>query len=354
MTISALAAAALVHFLVGLLLQRGVCTPLRYNIISFKFSLNNLILVFHFRNPQNDDVFQYLDNFIDLNNVMYPPQNQQQNNNQRAKGPRATGNLPPFRISHVITACKANQTIYEVLQLHNLFDINDIYEYPSQFKINQTLVDLVQGIDFNENDIVILSEEDRKRIIGIGDSALKTFDSDQFTDNLSDNITHYSLLEVAQQLRATVKKITTDDKKDVVVSLRNQALHLETYEQKLVIPMKNQSAELINLAKELESSMRYKDRPFEESIQMLVTEIDGAEKFINQEGRPFVKSAAKNLTEYFSSEIDRYLRMVVHSVQEKVGKCGPLANVYDSTIVAACKKFVDPLVGKIYFRIKQI
>ncbi|XP_055915367.1 prominin-like protein isoform X2 [Eupeodes corollae] len=319
LTISILAVAALVHFLVGLVLQRGVCTPLR--------------------NPKTDDVFQYIDNFVDLNNVFY------NNNNPKQKiGSLSTGNLPPFRISHVIAACQANETIYEVLHLYNHFDIESIKEYPAQLNVTKTLREFVDGINF-ESKIVILSEENEQRIRAIATSGLNNFDRDKFTDNLNENITIYSLKALASQLRKTADKIKGTSMNDVQVGLRNQALHLETYEDNLVLPMREQTRELIALAEELQSKLSYNHKSFERSIESLVEEIKQAQNFINEDGRTFIKKTAETLTTFFTEEIQRYLDLVIKSIQTIVGKCAPLAHVYDSAIVATCNKFVDPLNG---------
>ncbi|XP_037826228.1 prominin-like protein isoform X6 [Lucilia sericata] len=316
LTISAITLIALIHFLVGIVAYRGVCVPLK--------------------DPQNDAVFAEFDNLVDLNEIMYP---------SKIKGKAASGSLPPFRISHVIAACKANQTIYEVLHINNLVDIHEINEYPSHYKINQTLENLVQGIDFDDRGVEILSAADKQRILSLRDSALKDFDSSHFIDNLNDDITKHSLTEIANQLRDTANKILSPDMKDVQVSLRNQALHLETYDQNLVIPMKNQSSELIKLAQDLDKTLSYKDRPFQESIPLLVQEIERAQAFIQKDGRAFVKATAEDFTNHFAGEIMRYLNMVVTSVEKKIGICAPMAKVYDAGVVATCNSIVDPLNG---------
>lgn len=319
LTISVLAVAALVHFLIGLVLQRGVCVPLR--------------------NPKTDDLFEYVDNLVDLNNVLFNT-----NNPKQRKGPLSTGNLPPFRISHVITACQANETIYEVLHLYNVFDIEQINEFPAQLNVLKTLDEFVDGINF-ESKIVILSEENEKKILSIATSDLNNFDRDKFTDNLNENITIYSLKALATQLRKTAEKIKGSSMNDVQVGLRNQALHLETYEDNLVQPMREQTRELIALAEELQSKLSYNDKSFEKSIKSLVNEIKQAQTFINVKGRDFIKETAVKLTTFFSEEIQRYLDLVIRSIQTIVGKCAPLAHVYDSAVVSICNKFVDPLNG---------
>lgn len=317
LTISILAVAALAHFLLGLILQRGVCIPLR--------------------DPKNDDVFQYVDNIIDLNNVF-------SNAPKPKPGNLNTGTLPPFRISHVITACQANETIYEVLRLHNQYNIENINDFPKQLNVIKTLEEFVDGINF-ESKIVILSEDNEKKILAIATSDLNTFDRDKFTDNLNENITIYSLRGLATQLRQTADKIKSNSMNDVRIGLLNQALHLETYEDNLVLKMRNQTRELIALAEELQSKLSYNDKSFEKSIKSLVNEIKQAQTFINEKGRDFIKDTAEKLTAFFSEEIQRYLDLVIRSIHTVVGKCGPLAHVYDSAVVSICNKFVDPLNG---------
>ncbi|XP_059216960.1 prominin-like protein isoform X4 [Stomoxys calcitrans] len=316
LTISGITIIALVHFLIGIVAYRGVCVPLR--------------------NPQTDAIFAEFDNLYDLNEILYP---------SKIKGQAASGSLPPFHISHIIDACQKNQTIYEVLHINNMVDINAIKDYPTEYQINKTLSDLVNGIDFNDSNVDILSPADKQRILELGKSALKDFDSGQFVDNLNDTITKHSLKDIAQQLRATANKITSSDMKDVQVSLRNQALHLETYEQNLVIPMKTHSAELIKLAQELDRTLVYKDQKFQQSIPLLVNEIEQAQTFIRKDGRTFVKDSAEKFTSHFAGEIDRYLKMVVNAVETKIGICYPMANVYEAGIVASCNSIIDPLNG---------
>lgn len=320
LSISILAVAALVHFLVGLILYRGVCVPLK--------------------NPDNDQIFQYLDNYIDLNNVF----NGDKKNVKNKHVFKNTGSLSAFRISHVILDCKKNHTMYEVLRLHDHFDISDIRDFPTKFNINKTLSDLVENINVDTN-IVMLNEKDKEKILKIADSALKDFDPDKFVDNLNENFTKFSLRTIATQLRETADKITSLEMSEVTISLRTQALHLETYHDNLVHPMTVQSQELGRLATALDKSLRIDGLPFEKSVAKMVEEIANAQDNIKVNGSDFVRDAAQSLAAHFTLEMNKYLDFVIHAVEKNIGKCGPLANVYDSSIVAGCNKIVDPLNG---------
>lgn len=45
------------------------------------------------------------------------------------------------------------------------------------------------------------------------------------------------------------------------------------------------------------------------------------------------------------SEIDTYANLVVHRTENDLGRCGPMSNVYNSTVVAVCNRVIDPFVG---------
>jgi prominin 1 len=83
----------LAHFLVGLVFRRAVCDPLK--------------------NPGDDQLFNYVDKFINLNEYLNPTNF---NRNSRIGRNRDLVNRDnsPLTISQVIESCHANDTIYNV------------------------------------------------------------------------------------------------------------------------------------------------------------------------------------------------------------------------------------------------
>lgn len=49
-------------------------------------------------------------------------------------------------------------------------------------------------------------------------------------------------------------------------------------------------------------------------------------------------------------EVNSYVTLVLHGMQEDLGRCGPLSNVYKSVLVAGCNRVIDPFVRTINFR----
>lgn len=54
---------------------------------------------------------------------------------------------------------------------------------------------------------------------------------------------------------------------------------------------------------------------------------------------------AKEFGEEFNKHIDQYLHRVVNQVREDVGKCWPMSQAYNATIVSGCKKILNPYVS---------
>lgn len=314
LTISILAATSLVIYLAGLVLHRGLCMPMA--------------------DPANDQIFGYLDKMIDLNEVMYPDK------------VRATkNNMEPFRISDVIVDCHKDKTVYEVLRIHNIMDIEEIRTYPQKYQISQKLENLIDDIKIDA-DTTILSAQAEKDIIKLSESELNNFEFYQFADNLNDTITAHNLTEIADRLTKTAETIAkSSDMTDVRISLRNQALHLRTYQDNLVTPMTEQTKEMLQLAKKLEQTLKFGDDSFQKSIMNILDEVKHAQSFITANGLAFVKNVTQELFETFTEQINIYLNLVITTTKEGVGKCQPLSNVYNSMMVATCNRIIDPFNG---------
>lgn len=76
---------------------------------------------------------------------------------------------------------------------------------------------------------------------------------------------------------------------EVRTSLRNQALHLKTYQENLVAPMTEQTREILDLAHSLEKNLKFNRSSFEEALRIFLKEIKDAQNFINKEGTEFVR-----------------------------------------------------------------
>lgn len=90
----------LISNLTGKLLQ-----SFRWKIVLISFP-NQRFHLSIYRNPTEDQIFNYIDQLVDLNDVLYP--------NEPRRGNAKKRNLAPFRISQIIQSCHENQSMFEV------------------------------------------------------------------------------------------------------------------------------------------------------------------------------------------------------------------------------------------------
>jgi prominin 1 len=321
LTISALLVISLALFLAGLVMRRGVCDPLN--------------------DPQHDQIFtDYIDKFVDINKFVFkgqksPLQQQQKNEEQPAE---------PLRISQVIADCHGNRSIFEVFRVENRINISQIEEFPKRYGIDAKLNELADNVVINSQ-VKILSDDARREIRVLAKSELNSFAAYKYVDNLTPNITHFNLIGLAEHLKSASNRLPTNSETRTKIDV--QELHLRTYQKNLVDPLINGTNRLLSLSKSLDEKLHFKQMSFDKAIMKLTQEIDEAERFLNEEGSSYVQKVSHQLLDNFSRNIKAYLSLVINATTGDVGRCEPISNVFNSTVVAVCSRVVDPFVSLI-------
>uniref|UniRef100_A0AAG5DE06 Prominin-like protein n=1 Tax=Anopheles atroparvus TaxID=41427 RepID=A0AAG5DE06_ANOAO len=321
LTFSIILAVALASFLIGTVTRRVACDSLR--------------------DPADDQIINYIDQFLDLNRLY----SQLRSEAERSKSKLlASDTVAEIHLGEVIVTCQKNESIYKVLKLHNFVNIQSIGDFPEEYGITRELEALKAKIQIKS--VEILTPEAKRDIETLRSSKLNDFDVDKFTDNLTLNITEYNLNEIAEKLRGVADRVPTGkEMNDIKVNLKNQALHLSSYQTNLVEPMIASTNQLIKLSTTLDSSLKFGERSFSDAIDKFLTQISEAEKYINENGKAFVQNITAELVSGFTRQIYAYVNLVIDSTQNDIGLCGPVHNVYQSVIVASCNRIVDPFNG---------
>lgn len=171
LTISVLLIICLAFFLAGIAMRRGACDPLK--------------------NPEHDQVFSYIDNFIDLNKHLIPDRHRKALRGEKQQ-------MEPLRISQVIASCHRNESIFDVLRFGNEVNIDNIREFPKQFEIEKKLNDLAESVRIAAP-VKILSDDARRQLNELSKSQLNEFARYKYDDNLILTITKYDLNLVADR-----------------------------------------------------------------------------------------------------------------------------------------------------------
>ncbi|XP_070502019.1 prominin-like protein isoform X3 [Chironomus tepperi] len=319
LTISVLLVICLALFLSGLVMRRGVCDPLR--------------------DPENDQIVtSYLDKFIDVNKFVFPKGRKVPL--QANEGTDADSE--PLRISHIIGECHRNNSIFKVFGVEKHINISQIEEFPKKYGIDVKLNELADNVGISSQ-VKILSDEARREIRQLSKSQLNNFQAYKYVDNLTQNITHFDLISLADRLKVASTRLSTSS--EIKTKIDVQELHLRTYQKNLVDPLLNGTNRLLSLAKSLDEKLHFKQTTFEKAIMKLIQEIDEAERFLNEQGTSYVQQISHELLDNFSRNVKAYLSLVINTTTNDVGRCEPISNVYNSTIVTVCNRVVDPFNG---------
>ncbi|XP_021695516.1 prominin-like protein isoform X2 [Aedes aegypti] len=322
LTFSVMLAITLVSFLAGSLFRRSVCDSLKQ--------------------PHDSQMIDYIDTYFNLNK--HYERIGTQSARSKWKQQATNRKVDPIRIADVIESCRGNNSIYQVLKLSNFYDIQEIRQFPEEYGITRELERLKNEIKVPT--VQILDDQAKKNIGILRDSRLNDFVAYKFVENLTSNITQNNLNDIANELRKVANKVPPGkDMNEIKVNLKNQALHLSSYQYNLVEPMLRYTSELVNLSTTLDHSLKFGRESFALAIDEFLTEIQAAEAYINVQGQEFVVAVTSELTDGFLEQIHGYLNLVIESTSRHIGRCGPLSNVYESMQVATCNRIVDPFNG---------
>ncbi|XP_054007718.1 prominin-like protein isoform X2 [Hylaeus anthracinus] len=300
---SVLMVITVVHMVTGVLMQRAVCEPLK--------------------NPNDNRMFALVDEIVQVKKVLYP--------------------ISDVNMSYIVTQCHLNESLYTVLNLEHRYDVNALRDYAGRYDINNTIQHLRRKINLSP-DVVILTGSAKLKLNDLAQSGLSDIKFYQYAEILAENITNINLEHLAKQLREVAAKLP-EDQEVIRLSLEKNANDLEQYHRDLVIPMATLSEQLSEKALTLQENINFNHSSMAEAIHDLVEEVTKAQTFLNKDGPEYVQHLATRFGNAFLRQIDDYLDYVSVSALKDVGRCAPVSNAYNATLVAGCNKILDPFNG---------
>lgn len=183
--------------------------------------------------------------------------------------------------------CHLDKTLYSVLKLKYLFDVNSLREYVSRYDINDTIQQLRRKISLSPG-VVILTDSAKSKLNDLAQSGLSDIKFYQYAEILHENITNINLEHLARQLREVSVKLP-EDQEETRDSLEKNAHDLDHYHRDLVVPMAMLSEQLNETALTLQETIKFNHSSMAEAIHVLVDEVTKAQQFLNKDGPEYVQ-----------------------------------------------------------------
>ncbi|KAH8365466.1 hypothetical protein KR093_001059 [Drosophila rubida] len=302
----------LLYFILGIITYQGACAPLR--------------------DREKNELFRQLDSTFDFNHYL-----------PKTDRPSETP-LPTFRISKAIKACHADESIFELLQKNNLYDIDDLL----RLKVLRDPPE-EKGPIFTESfsNFTVFTDDEKASLMAAAKGNLSTFKAELYLSVLCKQLTPVDLPTMANQLRELRSSLWSQwGLYDWArTALENEAFNLEKIYDEFHTKIITSITKMEETVRQIDKLALYKDLSFGDSILTLVEATDRGEKFIRESAQEFVNRLLLNMTVDLESQIDKYVHMVIEECRTSVGKCAPLAYIYDRSVDHICKRIVDPING---------
>jgi len=270
-------------------------------------------------NPSSSYSFGILDQVVDLSSIIHRE--------------------PPLNLSTLIQECNKNSSVYRVLGL----EPNSMSQYTEQFDVSRRVQELADSIQL-KGKIEIVTPTAESQLLALASSPLNNIDLTLYTSILTEKITSIDLVQMAMALNQTALKLPPSQLQ-VKIMLMNEAAYLELHQERQVRVMAKLAHELHNSAALLSDHLKFNHTSLREAVHSLLADLTQAQKTINSEGPHIVRKLAEDFGHEFKTYIDTYLRRVQYEAQDNVGKCWPIARVYNATRIAVCNNILDPYNG---------
>ncbi|XP_022225782.2 prominin-like protein [Drosophila obscura] len=318
----------LFYFLIGLVTYEGACSP------SSEGDKNTL--------------FRNLDALIDLSTLSTLADD---------------AFVPPMRMSSAIKHCQANESIFHLLRVNNLFDVDELTG------LQISLDDAKDTKQFTEDlsQIYLLTDEEKTLLRELRDGNLSTYHSAHYLSHLCKHFMYFHIVPyMTQPLRKMAEEVL-DSKLNywtyhggappdyyswstyhyyywnAHVALHNARIDGETFYHTFESRCGVLVTKIKNMVPKVDKLILYENLEFGDSIDTLLSAILRAQKFIQERGRDYINNLAQNLTDAINGQLREYIDMLIYESNTHVGHCQPLAYIYYRGVSFICERLVNPL-----------
>lgn len=248
-------------------------------------------------------------------------------------------------LTEFIHNCHQNMTLYRILQVEHIYNVEDLRNWKTEFGIGNVVDDLKRKIRLDDlQNIQILSPEAERELRELAESQISDLNFSQYTELLKEKITSIDLVTFTVRLRRIKEELSGSQLRLVGAAIENEAMFIENM-QKVVMDMKMAIRDLDKSVKLLEKEARHTKPSLGEAIRELINQATKATAYLRKEGPELVDQ----LTDLYVNEtvglVDNYVERVINRTENQVGNCRPISNSYNATVISVCNEIVDPYNG---------
>ncbi|XP_034235032.1 prominin-1-like [Thrips palmi] len=246
--------------------------------------------------------------------------------------------LPPLHsIKYYIEECRADKTMYEVIDLDSTIQIDNILQFVKNFDFTPYLKTIDENVQ-NVVNVKLLPQDIRNKIEDLKNSDLSKLGWDRVTNELdSFQKTAQPLSESIATWAQTLSQVAANYP---AIDVKDQVSNIEEILKK-VESLQTLITQLIGLINKSSSDVMLGHKSFPEALQWLLDQASNTDQLVVNTA-PGVTKLASNTAEGFRKELQAYLQWAVDRVKSHALKCKPIINIYDSMVMGVCDEIISP------------
>ncbi|XP_065338123.1 prominin-like protein isoform X3 [Cloeon dipterum] len=245
-----------------------------------------------------------------------------------------------INVTHMISSCHRNESIYKVLSLEAMMNVSQVSQF--KFGIADEMAEMQKQIKIS-NDVTILTDEAKTRLLELASSSLSDLNFTSYIDLVENQIASIDLNKLILVINETTKKLRPED--TVYYELRNDVMYIEGFQVNVLDKMIDLSKRLRESTNNLQEDLKFNYTSLRQAIDQLLREVDDAQEYLQQHGPDEVVKLAQIFVDEFMKHIENYYLRVVSMTKNSIGKCWPISQAYNATVISMCSKIVNPFNG---------
>ncbi|XP_078357965.1 prominin-1-A-like isoform X2 [Oculina patagonica] len=252
-----------------------------------------------------------------------------------------------FTIGGFINNCRENKPLYKAGPFDEAFNITD--KLNIEKLLGNDTTEQFNNLKVNLSDVNVLSNETRNSLIDLSNSGVDQIEFDAFLNETRKGITAVDLNTFADNITKLAEKFQQlgDSGVDKVTAyeLGNKSLdtaaELRKLQQNTVKEMETKSDELDTNVKDL--------RQIGGNLKFLANDTlkkaEEAENYLHTQSTENINKIVEKYTDRVLGWGYQFTDHILQVLTEQIGKCKPITNIYDATIVVICNQALYPFNG---------
>ncbi|XP_022080682.1 prominin-1-A-like isoform X2 [Acanthaster planci] len=241
----------------------------------------------------------------------------------------------PLTVESVIISCEMDYGLYTALKLGNIFNITAALDYRKMYPDIETKLG---DINVDLSQVQILDPEMKMALTKFVDSGVANLNYTQYLQEIRKGVTQANLTGIAADLERFAQLSLPYSNQS---KLRLHANTLRMYQTDLVDPMESY---VDTLEASLDVLMA-KVGNLSPSVNKSLIDVQETQDYIHNHGPTLFNEALKQFVNKILNYVDQYVLYVLGEVNNEVGGCKPVANLYDSLEILVCKNLVYAFNG---------